>query len=70
VLYPSAKRGVRAIGIDRFVRPNQGRDRDGRITRQTISDGHDFVPLVVLTANYQSLKCCWSYCCIAWIALG
>ena len=47
-LYQLAKRGARAIGIDRFEPPHDRGSSHGdtRITREAIGEGRDFVPLV------------------------
>lgn len=49
VLYQLARRGVRAIGIDRFSPPHDHGSSHGesRITRQAIGEGEAYVPLVL-----------------------
>ena len=44
-----ARRGVRAVGIDRFRPPHDRGSSHGesRITRQAIGEGHTYVPLVL-----------------------
>jgi sarcosine oxidase len=48
-LYQLARRGVRAIGIDRFDPPHDRGSSHGetRITRQAIGEGAEYVPLVL-----------------------
>lgn len=48
-LYQLARRGVRAVGIDRFAPPHaQGSSHgDTRITRQAVGEGGDYVPFVL-----------------------
>ncbi|HPU15317.1 MAG TPA: FAD-dependent oxidoreductase, partial [Polymorphobacter sp.] len=48
-LYQLAKRGVRAIGFDRFTPPHAFGSSHGetRITRQAIGEGAGYVPLVL-----------------------
>ncbi|MFC4171043.1 N-methyl-L-tryptophan oxidase [Microvirga sp. GCM10011540] len=48
-LYQLAKRGVRAIGIDRFAPPHDRGSTHGetRITRQAIGEGEVYVPLAL-----------------------
>ena len=49
VLYQLAKRGVSAIGIDRFAPPHQMGSSHGetRLTRQAVGEGRDYAPLVL-----------------------
>jgi sarcosine oxidase len=49
VLYQLARRGVRAVGIDRFTPPHDRGSSHGesRITRQAIGEGEAYVPLVL-----------------------
>ena len=51
VLYQSARRGVRAIGIDRFEPPHDRGSSHGesRITRQAIGEGAAYVPFALLS---------------------
>lgn len=48
-LYQLARRGVRAVGIDRFAPPHDRGSSHGesRITRQAIGEGEAYVPLVL-----------------------
>jgi sarcosine oxidase len=48
-LYQLARRGVRAIGIDRFTPPHDRGSSHGesRITRQAIGEGPEYVPFVL-----------------------
>src|SRR5690606_32066465 len=48
-LYQLAKRGVKAIGIDRFAPPHDQGSTHGetRITRQAIGEGEVYVPLAL-----------------------
>lgn len=48
-LYQLARRGVRAIGLDRFAPPHTMGSSHGetRITRQAVGEGRDYVPLVL-----------------------
>lgn len=48
-LYQIARRGVRAIGIDRFTPPHDRGSSHGesRITRQAIGEGEEYVPLAL-----------------------
>jgi sarcosine oxidase len=48
-LYQLAKRGVRALGIDRFSPPHEHGSSHGdtRITRQAIGEGESYVPIVL-----------------------
>jgi sarcosine oxidase len=48
-LYQAARRGARAIGIDRFAPPHDRGSSHGetRITRQAIGEGDAYVPLVL-----------------------
>ncbi|HLL12272.1 MAG TPA: FAD-dependent oxidoreductase, partial [Rubrivivax sp.] len=48
-LYQLARRGVRAMGIDRFNPPHDRGSSHGqsRITRQAIGEGQAYVPLVL-----------------------
>jgi sarcosine oxidase len=48
-LYQLARRGVRAIGIDRFAPPHDRGSSHGesRITRQAIGEGEEYVPFVL-----------------------
>ncbi|MBI1737409.1 MAG: N-methyl-L-tryptophan oxidase [Candidatus Rokubacteria bacterium] len=48
-LYQLARRGVRAVGIDRFTPPHDRGSSHGesRITRQAIGEGEEYVPLVL-----------------------
>ncbi|KLK94288.1 methyltryptophan oxidase [Microvirga vignae] len=48
-LYQLAKRGVRAVGIDRFAPPHDQGSTYGetRITRQAVGEGEVYVPLVL-----------------------
>ena len=48
-LYQLAKRGVAAIGIDRFSPPHAQGSSHGetRITRQGVGEGRDYIPLVI-----------------------
>jgi sarcosine oxidase len=50
-LYQTARRGVRAIGIDRFVPPHDRGSSHGesRITRQAIGEGAAYVPFAILS---------------------
>ncbi len=50
-LYQTARRGVRAIGIDRFVPPHDRGSSHGesRITRQAIGEGAAYVPFALLS---------------------
>ncbi|MDI3559876.1 N-methyl-L-tryptophan oxidase [Bradyrhizobium sp. Arg816] len=50
-LYQLAKRGVRAVGLDRFAPPHTMGSSHGetRITRQAVGEGRDYVPLVLDT---------------------
>ena len=50
-LYQLAKRGVKAIGLDRFAPPHMMGSSHGetRITRQAVGEGRDYVPLVLDT---------------------
>lgn len=52
-LYQFAKRGVRAVGIDRFAPPHALGSSHGetRITRQAVGEGSDYVPFV--TASHR-----------------
>jgi sarcosine oxidase len=49
VLYQLAKRGAKAIGIDRFAPPHNMGSSHGetRITRQAVGEGRDYAPLVL-----------------------
>ena len=49
ILYQLAKRGVHAIGIDRFAPPHRMGSSHGetRITRQAVGEGGDYAPLVL-----------------------
>jgi sarcosine oxidase len=49
VLYQLAKRGVKAIGIDRFAPPHKMGSSHGetRITRQAVGEGGHYAPLVL-----------------------
>ena len=49
VLYQLAKRGLSAIGIDRFAPPHQMGSSHGetRLTRQAVGEGRDYAPLVL-----------------------
>jgi sarcosine oxidase len=49
VLYQLAKRGAKAIGIDRFAPPHTMGSSHGetRITRQAVGEGRDYAPLVL-----------------------
>lgn len=49
VLYQLSRRGVRAVGIDRFIPPHDRGSSHGetRITRQAIGEGETYVPLVL-----------------------
>jgi sarcosine oxidase len=58
-LYQLAKRGVRAIGFDRFVPPHAFSSSHGEthITRQTIGEGAGYVPLVLRShAKWDELE--------------
>src|SRR5689334_3219656 len=48
-LYQLARRGVQAIGIDRFVPPHDSGSSHGesRITRQAIGEGAEYVPFAL-----------------------
>src|SRR5580693_3950551 len=48
VLYQLAKRGIRTIGIDRFVPPHSMGSSQGetRITRLAVGEGEAYAPLV------------------------
>jgi sarcosine oxidase len=48
-LYQLAKRGVRAVGIDRYTPPHSYGSSHGetRITRQAVGEGYHYVPLVL-----------------------
>jgi sarcosine oxidase len=48
-LYQLARRGVRALGIDRFTPPHdQGSSHgESRITRQSVGEGDEYVPFVL-----------------------
>jgi sarcosine oxidase len=48
-LYQLARRGVRAIGIDRFAPPHEQGSSHGesRITRQAVGEGDEYVPFVL-----------------------
>lgn len=48
-LYQLAKRGIGAIGLDRFAPPHaQGSSHgESRITRQAVGEGRDYIPLVL-----------------------
>ena len=48
-LYQLARRGVRAIGVDRFTPPHDRGSSHGesRITRQAIGEGEEYVPFVL-----------------------
>jgi sarcosine oxidase len=48
-LYQLARRGVRAVGIDRFAPPHDRGSSHGesRITRQAIGEGEEYVPFVL-----------------------
>ena len=48
-LYQLARRGVRALGIDRFAPPHDHGSSHGesRITRQAIGEGEEYVPFVL-----------------------
>lgn len=48
-LYQLAKRGMKAIGIDRFFPPHDKGSTHGetRITRQAIGEGEAYVPLAL-----------------------
>ena len=48
-LYQLAKRGVKAVGLDRFAPPHMMGSSHGetRITRQAVGEGRDYVPLVL-----------------------
>jgi len=50
-LYQLAKRGVKAVGLDRFAPPHTMGSSHGetRITRQAVGEGRDYVPLVLDT---------------------
>ncbi|MDA9504045.1 methyltryptophan oxidase [Bradyrhizobium sp. CCBAU 11386] len=50
-LYQLAKRGVQAVGVDRFAPPHLMGSSHGetRITRQAVGEGRDYVPLVLDT---------------------
>lgn len=50
-LYQTARRGARAIGIDRFVPPHDRGSSHGesRITRQAIGEGAAYVPFALLS---------------------
>jgi sarcosine oxidase len=50
-LYQLAKRGVKAVGLDRFAPPHMMGSSHGetRITRQAVGEGRDYVPLVLDT---------------------
>ena len=50
-LYQLAKRGVKAVGLDRFAPPHIMGSSHGetRITRQAVGEGRDYVPLVLDT---------------------
>jgi sarcosine oxidase len=50
-LYQLAKRGMKAIGLDRFAPPHTMGSSHGetRITRQAVGEGRDYVPLVLDT---------------------
>src|SRR5258708_14224314 len=50
-LYRLAKRGVKAVGLDRFAPPHTMGSSHGetRITRQAVGEGRDYVPLVLDT---------------------
>ena len=47
-LYQLARRGVRALGLDRFAPPHANGSSHGetRITRQAVGEGSDYVPFV------------------------
>ena len=49
VLYQLAKRGVAALGIDRYAPPHARGSSHGetRITRQAVGEGSDYIPLVL-----------------------
>src|ERR1700761_6528704 len=49
VLYQLARRGAKAIGIDRFVPPHRMGSSHGetRITRQAVGEGGDYAPFVL-----------------------
>ena len=48
-LYQLAKRGLKAVGLDRFAPPHMMGSSHGetRITRQAVGEGRDYVPLVL-----------------------
>lgn len=48
-LYQLARRGVRAIGVDRFAPPHDRGSSHGesRITRQSVGEGDEYVPFVL-----------------------
>ena len=48
-LYQLAKRGVRAVGIDRFTPPHANGSSHGgtRVTREAVGEGPDYVPLAM-----------------------
>lgn len=50
-LYQLARRGVKAVGLDRFAPPHTMGSSHGetRITRQAVGEGRDYVPLVLDT---------------------
>src|SRR6478736_8158140 len=50
-LYQLARRGVKAVGLDRFAPPHiMGSSHcETRITRQAVGEGRDYVPLVLDT---------------------
>ena len=50
-LYQLAKRGIKAVGVDRFAPPHMMGSSHGetRITRQAVGEGRDYVPLVLDT---------------------